>query len=355
MLLFALLFYEGAYERKVDRFLRHLKRRNQDELNELIQEDLVRLTVFLEYKFKAYKRLNKRRRRQLYRQAQLIADDFQRFLHADKKQVALDLKKLTLPESKKNDEKFQYLLSIMRYLKPGKRLKYKESSTFAKLLVDPDQQMLVGDCNQIVTLYIYLFSKRYSVLDLQLKILSGHICLHYRGQDIETTSGELANYSEYLFIAPVTEIVTTNTLDVSDPDERQFSITAKNMLEAAQLAYKFSSHRSLVERNLLAVYHNMAIYHAGKNNFKKAVSFANKSGNTRLQKQVIQMQANHLLRQKKYQKACHLFSKVGDTKGEQACYQNELFDLHSAIKNLKTVGQYKKVKPALTTHESVRP
>ena len=235
----------------------------------------------------------------------------------------------------------------MNYLTPGRRLKYKESATFEKLLRDPTTQKLVGDCNQITTLYIYLFSLRYPIHGLQVKILPDHICLHYKGIDIETTAGKLAHYEDYTFLSSVSEIVPSNILDVSDPDEKQFQISPRSMLKAAELAFQFSGHRQTVEKNLFTAYHNMALHFAKKKNFKQATLYANKSGNTKLQQSILRNEAIYLLKQKKFEKAAEKFRKIGDSVGEKACYQNELVELFSQIKGFKRLDQYKTKKSVL--------
>ena len=119
------------------------------------------------------------------------------------------------------------------------------------------------------------------------------------------------------------------------------------MLKSAELAFHFSSHRATVEKNLFIAYHNVAIYFAKKKDFKNAVLFANKSGNTKLQKSITQMEAVSLLKAKKYDKARAKFRKVNDSRGEKACNQNELFGLADKIKGCKTIDDYKKYRSTL--------
>ena len=339
--------YTDSFEKKVDKFLRHVKRRSNTDLQVLIQEDLVKLTVFLEYKFKAYKKLKKRYRRKLYDHAELIRTDFQKFLEAEEENIQVSQHAPSIPPSLRSDRHFRYLLAIMKYLKPGGRLQYKEASTFEKLLRDPAKEKLIGDCNQIVTLYIYLFSFRYPVTELQVKILPNHICLHYKGVDIETTSGMLADYDEYTFVSPVEEIIATNVLDIADPTEKQYQVSPRNVLKSAEFAFRFSGHRATVEKNLFSAYHNMAVFYARQKNFSKARLFANKSGNTKLQTGILRMEAGDHLKNKRYDKALDAFRKAGDKAGEKACYQNQLADLFSMIKDCKTLSQYKNRRSTL--------
>lgn len=339
--------YIDPFEKHVDRFLKNVRRKSKKDLETLIQQDLVKLTIFLEYKFKGYKKLKKRYRKKLYEHAGLIAKDFVFFFDEHKEELAEHQKSLDIPSELKSDERMTYLLGILTYLKPGERLQYQNAATFGKLLRDPTSEMLVGDCNQITTLYIYLYSLRFPVGDLHVKILPEHICLHYRGVDIETTNATLAHYDDYTFLSDVEEIVAANLLDVSDPSEKQFEISPKSMLKSAELAFHFSSHRATVEKNLFIAYHNMAVYYANQKNFSKATLFANKSGNTKLQKEITRMEAIDHLKAKRYKKALDRFKKIGDLEGQKACYQNELVDLLDKTKSFKKVNDYKNRKAVL--------
>lgn len=339
--------YADPFEKEVDRFLKRIGRSSKKDLEALIQRDLVRLTIFLEYKFKGYKKLKKGYRKKLYNYASLIAKDFVVTFDEQKGVLAERQKKMDIPSALRDDEHLTYLLGIMEYLKPGKRLQYQEAADFAKLLRDPTQEMLVGDCNQITTLYIYLYALHFPVGDLRVKILPEHVCLHYKGIDIETTNSTLTEYKNYTFLSDVEEIVAANLLDVSDPHEKQFQISPKNMLKSAELAYHFSSHRATVKKNLFIAYYNMSVYYAEQKNFSKAVLFANKSGNTKLQKNITQMEAIEYLESKQYAKAIEKFRRIGNSEGEKACYQNELADLFEKTKSCKTVQDYKAHKSTL--------
>jgi hypothetical protein len=339
--------YIDPFEKQVDRFIAKIRSRSKKDLEVLIQQDLVKLTIFLEYKFKGYKKLKKRYRKELYRNATLIAKDFVFNFDEKKEEISENQKSLDLPSELRTDERMTYLLGIMSYLKPGEKLKYQESATFEKLLRDPTSEMLVGDCNQITTLYIYLYSLKFPVGDLKVKILPDHICLHYKGVDIETTNATLAKYDSYTFLSEVEEIVAANLLDIPDPSEKQFDISPASMLKSAELAFHFSSHRATVEKNLFIAYHNMAVFYAKKKNFSKATLFANKSGNTKLQKEITRMEALDHLKANRYKKALEKFRKIEDRDGEKACYQSELADLFDQVKSLKTVGEYKNRKATL--------
>jgi len=346
-LLYLFSLYTDAFEKKVDRFLRKIKRHTASDLENLMQQDLVRLTIFLEYRFKGYKNLKRRHRRKLYKNIKAIEQDFEAFILKKEPQLPQLKSKLNLPNHLKKDLHFDDILLIMAYLKPGRIFEYQASVSFERLLRDPRKEKLIGDCNQIVTLYIYLFSLRHPASKLKIKLLSDHVCLHYQGQDIEATSATLAEYNDYLFLSDATEIISTNLLDIPEPGSNRFSISPKSLLQAAQFAYKFSSHRPTVERNLLIAYHNISIFYAQKKSFKKAIQFADKSGSTQLQKQVRRMEAIHLFKTKKYEKAAQKFNKISDAEGVKSCQQAQLSKLIESIKSLKTIKQLKQKKSTL--------
>ncbi len=337
--------YEGLAEKNLGQFLKNIKKKQKIDLRKLIQSDLVSLSIYFEYRFKAYKKLKKSYRRKLYKNAHLIRKDFKAFYAENHQSITQKAKASKLSSELSGDVAFLYILAIMDYLKPGKRFKYRESSSFEKLLRDPNKEKLVGDCNQICTLYIYLFSLQFPVEKLQLKLLPGHICLNYKGQDIEATSGELKNYDGQLI--EVEEIVSTNLLDVNDPEEGRHVVSPRNLLKAAEFAYRFSSHKHLVQKNLFTAYHNLALHYAKKENHKKANLYANKSGNTRLQKSIKQMEARSYFKAKKYQKALKVFISIQDKVGEKACYQGQLNQLIQKTKNDKTLKQFSHHKKEL--------
>jgi len=333
--------YADPFEKKIDHFLKRLNQNSKRNLEELMQQDLVKLSIFLEYKFRGYKKLKKRFRRELYKNAALIAADYLQHFDQTRPQIVRAQKAMHLPGGLAADERMTYLLGIMDYLKPGKRLQYKESVTFQKLLRNPASEMLVGDCNQITTLYIYLYSLRYPITDLSVKILPEHVCLNYKGVDIETTNATLTEYPIYTFLGSADEIVAANLLDIPDPSEKQFEVSPVSMLKSAQVAFYFSSHRQTVEKNLLVAYHNMAVYYARQKDYKKAALFANKTGSTKLQAQITRIQAVEDLKTKRYEKALEGFRRINDAEGERACFQNELADLFEKIKPLKTIESFK--------------
>ncbi len=267
--------------------------------------------------------------------------------------------------------------AIMEFLKPGGRYQYIKTASFARLLRDPQSTVLEGDCNQIVTLYAYLYSRQHPITDLQIKILPEHVCLHLQGVDIEATNGTFQRYAEHTVIAPITELLAVNLLDISDFREMTAEISEKSILESAKLAYVLSSNRALVERNLVIAYHNLAIAMVNQKNFQSALFYAkrannkqvleyvhntaaqsyvqqknfskaqyhaNQLGNKSMQQYVdISEGMNHLVN-KRYDKARFKFQKYGDSSRIKIAYQQEYNDLVKTTQSYKTLEQMKKHK-----------
>ncbi|MBP9717972.1 hypothetical protein KBD59_01625 [Candidatus Gracilibacteria bacterium] len=258
--------YVHPFERKAERFFQSMRsqhgRRNVEKrLEKLMQENTLILNIWLEKRFKNYTYLTKRVRRKLYANATLIEKDFGKFLKARAHRTARDC-----------------LAALTQYFQPGKWYTYRESATFGKLLVNPGHEQFIGDCNQIVTLYAHLFSKHFKIGELKIKLLPGHVCLHYNGEDIEATNGTFKKYEKYESIAPITELITTNLLDINDPDEKTRSIDPQVFVKGAQLARAISTKHELVEHNIQVAYHNLAVHALNKKDFQTGYFYAQKTG-----------------------------------------------------------------------------
>ncbi|PJC36919.1 hypothetical protein CO046_03080 [Candidatus Peregrinibacteria bacterium CG_4_9_14_0_2_um_filter_53_11] len=276
--------YVSPFERRVDRFflwVNSSRSRGEVErrMRELMSEDMITFSVWVEKRFKNYHYLTKRHRRQMYRNAEAIKVQFKAFAQSQLvsgKALEEELARARVAVAPTRLPELQHLVSIMRYLDPRSRFRYEESRSFGKLLADPNSARLVGDCNQIVTLYAALFSLKFPLRELQIKLLPKHVCLHLDGVDIEATNATFQNYTEYEYIAPLTEIVATNLLDVNDPDELVMSVEPEVFVKGAQLAFALSQKREVVEHNIRVAYHNLALAALKSRNFTRAYFYADK-------------------------------------------------------------------------------
>lgn len=313
--------YVNSFERRVNKFFRNIKSTSgslsvNSELQELMQKDLVVLSVWLERKYKGYKYLSKRMRRRMYENRDLIVKKFEEFCAEH--------------ELQEKDEKLLRLRQIAAFLRPGSLYLYLETSSFGKLLQNPEKEKLVGDCNQIVTFYIYLYSLKFPVKDLQIRILPGHVCLHFKDIDVEATNATFVKYEEGS-VLPVTEIVSTNLLDLNDFREKAQQISPRDMVKSAQLAYTISSMKEVVTKNLEIAYHNLAVTCLAADDFEGAMFYADKKGDNELKKAIYAKKYNELAQRvagvktvedarkykSVYREMCDLAGKIGDRDRER--------------------------------------
>jgi len=367
--------YAIPFEKKVNKFFKSIKANSnpidvQMRLRDLMQENLVCVNLFMEKKYKNYKYLKKSVRKQMYANVQILNKEFDQY-------VASQPVKPDIEVPKGMEEKFQYVYAIMSYLKPGKYYQYEKSANFGRLLKDPTKEKLIGDCNQIVTLYAYLYSRKYPIQDLKIKILPGHVCLHLEGTDIEATNATFQKYEEFDYLLPITEIISTNIMDITDSTAATGLIDPRTIVKRAQLAYMISSMKDLVTKNLNIAYRNVgvslmdehnydssiffleklgdsdlirtayrnaSIYYLNKKNYKKASYYVEKSGDDNLKKNIIRNQGITYYNKKNYQKAIEYFQKMGDTEMVKACKMGEYSLLSKKVKGVKTVADAKKYR-----------
>jgi osmotically-inducible protein OsmY len=378
--------YATPFERKVGRFFKGIRSSHEsgqvkEKLLNLMQENLVVVNLWMEKKYKGYKYLRKRRRKRLYENVEKMVKVFEEEVGENKistEQIKklLEQKGLNFPQG--DDEKIGHLFEIMQFLRPGKYYQYIKSASFSKLLRDPKKEVLEGDCNQIVTLYAYLFSLKFPLEELKIKLLPEHVCLHFRGIDIEATNATFQKYTEEENqILPITEIISTNLLDISDFREKVRVINPRDIVKSAQLAYAISSLRELVTKNLNVAYRNLAISAIKAKNFKTAVFYAIKTGDRQLLMNTYQNAAAHYAKQNNFRKAKYfatrsedrameqnikrnegiyyykanninkalkIFQSLNDRDMEKACYQKQYNDLVKKVSSVKTLEDARKLK-----------
>lgn len=279
--------YTDARERTVARFFKGLaergnQQRTKTKLNTLLQQDIAAINLWTEYRYKGYKYLGKAERKKLYGNLQLIAADFDRFYTNNTPQVDTVLAHMhqIAPRAALDPDRAVLLQTLTEYFSPRRgTYEYRESSSFGRLLRNPAHEKLIGDCNQIVTLYIYLFSRYYDVQDLRVRILPGHVALHYNGIDIEATNGTFRNYDHETEneILPIEEIVSINLLDTTDAYLATHEVAAEDLLQASRLAFILSHNRDLVTRNLKAAYTKLVKSLMEHNNYAQALKVAKTS------------------------------------------------------------------------------
>lgn len=291
-LYYAFTPYTDARERSVGRFFKGLNERRSQKrtsvrLGRLLQRNIAVINLWTEYQYKGYRYLNKTERRELYGNLDLIADDFDRFYQTNvKANVVVEARMRRLGQLESFDlEKLVLLQSIMDYFSPMQGVyEYRESSSFGRLLRDPSREKLLGDCNQIVTLYIYLYSRYNDVRDLKIRALPKHVALHYAGIDIETTNGTFARYDKKQgsMLLPIEEIVSINLLDTTDAYLAKHEIAPEDFLQASRFAFILSHDRGIASHNLEAAYRKMVNVHMTHGRYAAALKLAKDSRDEKL-------------------------------------------------------------------------
>lgn len=307
--------YTDPAERRVGRFFARVNEKNPPHMIEksllhLLQRDIAVINLWTERQYKGYQYLTKRERRHLYDNLAAIQRDFAVFAatqSVDLKQVIAQIasKGVDTAMLRTRPEQLTYITILMRYLSPTQgRYEYRNSSSFGRLLRDPRREKLIGDCNQIVTLYIALFAAKYDVSDMKLTLYPGHVALHFHGVDIETTNGTFAAYDrEGQITAPIHEIVSVNLLDTTDSNFTKNAVNPEIFLQAARLAYVVSSHRQLVKKNLEIAYHNVVQHLMKTQKYPAALTYARQSKNYELIEAAARNGAIHAMKQQKFTEA----------------------------------------------------
>lgn len=346
--------YVNPFERRVDKFFRNIKSTSslaevRQELLSLMQQDLIVTNVWLEKKYKGYRYLTKKVRRQMYSDLQAMVRKFQEHCATNnfsETEVRAEVESVGAVFPDGDNDKIAYLKQIMSFLQPEKYYHYIKTASFGKLLRDPDKAKLEGDCNQIVTLYIYLFSLKFPIESLNIKLLPEHVCLHFRTIDVECTNATFAKYPEEDQVLPVTEIISTNLLDLADFREEVQAISQRDMVKSAQLAYSISSLKSLVEKNLNIAYRNLAIDAMRVSDFATAIFYFTQANDREGLQNVRHNAAVTYLKQNNFQKALYYANESGETeliksvKQAEAAYQYN--QLVKKVSGVRTVEDAKK-------------
>lgn len=304
--------YTDSAERRVGKFFKRVREGQslvsiEKSLVSLLQRDAAVVNLWTERRYKGYNYLTKRARRQLYRNLAAIKADFADFSRQNPVDSGAVLQHVRAVGG--DPAQFQgfmdqlgHMAAIMRYLSPrAGRYQYRKSSSFGRLLRDPKTETMVGDCNQIVTLFIELYAQQHDVRDLKLVLLPGHVAIRFFGVDVETTNSTFKWYDEpEQTVVPVHEIISVNLLDTSDSNYAKGEVPAETFLQAARLAYVVSSSRELVKRNLDVAYSNTVRSFMVQKRYSLALDYARQSKNFDLIEAAAHNGAVHELKQKNY-------------------------------------------------------
>jgi hypothetical protein len=381
--------YTDARERSVAKFFAGLNEHSahssaQSRLDQLLQENIAVINLWTEFRYKGYRYLTKTKRRELYAQLERITSEFELFYRAytvEAETITARVRTIA-PGARLHPNQTRLLQAIMDFLSPSNgRYEYRSSSSFGRMLRDPSEEVLVGDCNQIVTLYIYLYSRYFPVRDLHVRTLPSHVALHYGGVDIEATEGSWANYATQKdsVVLPIREIVSINLLDTTDENFATHAIDPEDFLHAARFAAMLSHEREIVTHNLAAAYQTIVAARMKKHDYVRALRFAKQSRDLELLaavgvngaqyhvarhdfvaarhfaeyapkreeiiREIYRSEGVYHFDARRFHDAITAFKKLGDEKLVRVCYENLYVDEQNKLpKNLtsETIREHKR-------------
>lgn len=353
--------YADAPERRIGLFFKGLSEKKsvaaaRAQLLDLMQQDLAAINLWTEYKYKGYKYLRKSTRKKLYANLELIAANFDTFYQMNRKDGAVVAQHIhtIAPHAHIEFQRAQLLRALTDYFSLTRGLyEYHESSSFSRLLRNPSEEKLIGDCNQIVTLYAHLYAKYFDIHDLKIRLLPNHVALHYSGVDIEATNGTFANYDDAKGseLMPIEELVTVNLLDTTDSYLETHGVAPEDFLQSSRLAYMLSHSREIVSRNLEAAYGSIINGLMSRNNFAQALKFAKQSGNIELLAVVGNNGALHHMDKHEFaaarkfaQHALRRDELIKDSYRAEGVYHYNQQRFHDAIKAFKECGDQDSVR-----------
>jgi hypothetical protein len=389
---FALSSYTDEREHKVGRFFQKLREHHsrilvRTKLMDLMQDNIAVINLWTEYRYKGYVYLKKSERKRLYKNLESIAKDFEAFKTTHRADDEQTRKKIAgISSAQPEITRVVLLATIMEYLSPRRGVyQYRASSSFGRLLRDPATETLIGDCNQIVTLYIYLYSRYFAVSDLKLRLLPEHVALHFQGIDIEATTGEFANYhnTKYAALQPIEEIVSINLLDITDEYFAKNDVSPKEFLQASRFAAVLSHDRDIVTKNLEVAYsrlvnaamkrddykgsltlaqqsrdmqlisivgHNGALYFMKQHEFKTSRKFAHHAlKRAELVRDSYRVEGKYLYDEHRYHEAIKAFERYGNRELVAKCYEALFFEEQNKLGNALTIESIQHHKSAIKT------
>jgi len=349
--------YADRHEKKVDKLLNKLAYKDRyyvrKKLLALMQENLVALNLWLEKRFKGYKYLNRFKRAALYRNTEKMIRIFEKeqLRSPIPDNIVSDrLREISPSADPEAKNKLKYILAIMGFLRPGKHYEYLEATSFGKLLANPEKGKMIGDCNQIVTLYVFLYSLKYPIKDLKIKLLPNHVCLHFFGIDLEATNASLQKYTDFTHLLPITELISTNLLDIADIRDKTIRVEARSFVKAAKLAVEISSIKDITEKNLNVAYYNLVTESLHNNDFETAEFYLQKIHDPKLEQTVSHNATLYYTEQKNYAKAKSFARKNGDKKlmeyvqNQEGWYYYQKNDTTHALEIFRNIPNNEMVK-----------
>jgi len=309
----------------------------------LMNLNYFKLCISIERYYHGYKQYNRSFRKELYENLKNLEIEFNEFSKTNSVDIISEITKFGLRFNDDELKRLKYIKLISQFFRNRENFKYKESVNLSQSLI-PKDDVFYFDCNQICNLYIHLYSLEFDAADLRVKLPKDHVCLHFKGIDIEATNGEFLIYNEVQETYPITEMISVNMLDVSDLEFEQFKIKPRKFYKLINLA-KFLSNNPVIENNIQVSYQKMALFYLDKTNTKSAEFFIKKISNLELAKKMYYNLTVKLISLKEFGKAKYYIKKFHFDNLMLQIYSFEYDKLYKKIKNIKTLKEASKHKP----------
>ncbi len=384
--------YVNDFEKAADAFLSSLgSNSDQEQVRKnvvaLMQNDAASFLLWCERKLKNYASLTKETRSGMYGNLKAIKSSFQSYSFMqvpDVDQIYFELfeKEINTEKLKDYNKQLQYLKQIMEYFRNQVAYEPKKAQGFGALLKNPKTSQLSGDNHQVAILYAYLYALKFDVSDLQVKITPNRVCLHFEGADIDLVYGTFERYINELYeIMPITEALVLNLLDIPDEVEEAFSVSPKSLAKLAELAQLLSDRTEIVEQNRKVAFRKILLHHLEKQDFEKAMRFAQEAEDTEaiqhvalkaaafylkkddfieahkyakqtkdaegIAKKIYEKEGISYFNKKNYIRAGEKFKKAGNKEFLKKCYAGLFFQEQAKIKHIKLLSQLKENKKTL--------
>ncbi len=384
--------YVNDFEKQVDVFLNKVKpdsdpQQVRADATALMQTDVAAVVLWCERQLKGYTSLSKEARTQMYTNLVSIKSSFQSYSFMrvpDEDVLSLELfeKGVNTDNLKSVHRQIQYLKQIMDFFGGQVIYESKKGFSFAMLLRDAQKNLLVGDHHQIMILYVYLYALKYEVADLQLKITPTKTCLHFEGVDIDMEQGTFEKYTkEICELAPITEILALNLLDIPEQISEAFAIAPASLSKVAELANLLSDRVEIVTQNRKIAFRKIVLHHVTAEQFDKAMSFAMESKDIEavqhvaikatafylkkddfieahryavhtkdsetIIKKVHEKEGIAFYNKKNYIRAGEKFKKAGNAAFLKKCYAGLFFQEQTKIKHVKLLSELKQNKKTI--------
>lgn len=304
---------------------------------ELMNRNYFKLCILIERYYHGYKDYGRGFRKELYSRLKNLEDEFSEYTKSKSVDIISEITKFGLKLNDDDLNRLKYLKLISLFLTHRQNYKYKESVNLSQSLIAKDE-IFYFDCNQICNIYIYLYSLEFDVSDLKVKLPKDHVCLHFKGIDIEATNGEFLIYNEVQEVFPITEMISVNMLDVSDLEFEQFKIKPRSFYKLINLA-KFLSNNPVIENNIQVSYQKMALFYLEKANLKSAEFFIKKLTNFELAKKMYYNLTVKLISLKEFGKAKYYIKKFHFDNLMMQIFSFEYDKLYKKIKDIKTLKE----------------